>query len=251
VAIDGFAPLLDNLPSALESAHTLSMEQSGQAYGYILYRTTIHGPLEKANLELLGLHDRAHILLDGVLQTIIYRRDPNHSTTLSCSEGTHTLDVIVENMGRANYGLYFEEQKGITRGIALNSQYLFNWQIYCLPFAPLPGLHFTANTAAVSQPAFLRATVHVDTPADTWLDMRGFGKGVCFINGFNLGRFWKDGPQYTLYVPAPLLKSGANEVTVFETDGLRSNSVRFSSGPIFKKENFFVKRVINFFLSRI
>ena len=82
-----------------------------------------------------------------------------------------------------------------------------------LSFAPVEG-EAAAGVPSVSSYAF-----DVDAAADTFLDLPGFGKGFVFINGFALGRFWEIGPQKRLYIPAPLLREGRNDLLIVETEG--------------------------------
>ena len=81
-------------------------------------------------------------------------------------------------------------------------------------------------------PAFYHFELTVDEPADTFLELPGFGHGCVFINGKNLGRFWEIGPQKRLYIPAPLLREGKNEIIVFETDGKAGDGIRFEEEPL-------------------
>lgn len=66
--------------------------------------------------------------------------------------------------------------------------------------------------------------------ADTWVSLAGWRKGVLFVNGVNVGRYWDKGPQQRLYLPATLLTPGANELVVFEQEALRPLSARGGGG---------------------
>jgi len=79
---------------------------------------------------------------------------------------------------------------------------------------------------------FYQATFQVDEPADTYLDTRSLGKGEVFVNGEPLGRFWNVGPQGALYLPAPWLKKGANDIVVFDLEGQPNRSVGFPDRPV-------------------
>ncbi len=129
------------------------------------------------------------------------------------------FDVLVENMGRVNFGPRMETQrKGIGRCVQINGHIHNDWDIYTLPLDNTDKIDF-AKEYKENTPAFYKFTFEADEKCDTFLDFEGWGKGVIFINGFNLGRFWEIGPQKRLYIPGPLLKEGANEIIVFETDG--------------------------------
>jgi beta-galactosidase len=133
-------------------------------------------------------------------------------------------------MGRINYGPDLLDRKGITDGVLLGEQYLFGWTIYPLPLHDLSGLPFeTAD--ALAAPAFFRGTFSVTAANDTFLALPGWTKGVCWINGFNLGRYWVRGPQQTLYVPGPLLRKGENELIVFELHQAGGRMVEFRDRP--------------------
>ncbi len=134
---------------------------------------------------------------------------------LKTSAQSAVLDILVENTGRINFGKQLRgEWKGITDSVTLADRALTGWQIYSLPMSDLSTLHF--SDAPARGPAFYRGSFSLNEIGDTFLDTRGWHKGVAWINGHCLGRVWDIGPQQTLYVPAPWLKRGANEVIVFD-----------------------------------
>lgn len=104
------------------------------------------------------------------------------------------------------------------------------WTQYCLPLDNLEQLDFEAGYDE-GMPAFYRFTFEADEKGDTFVELDGWGKGCVFINGFNLGRFWEIGPQKRLYLPAPLLKDGENEIIVFETEGKVGSSIALMDEP--------------------
>lgn len=210
---------LDVLSKPVRSAAPLPMEAVGQSYGYILYRTRLTGPCPECKLTMHELHDRAQIYLDGASVATVYRND-GETAPLAFGEGEHTLDILVENMGRINYGPRLHERKGITEYISLDYQKHFGWEIYPLELDDLAGLPY-AGTLTPGAPAFYRGEFTVDEPADTYFDSKGWKRGAVFVNGFNIGRYWEAGPQRTLYIPAPLLRKGANELIVFDSHGCR------------------------------
>ena len=105
-----------------------------------------------------------------------------------------------------------------------------NWDHYTLPLDNLDNLDF-AKGYEENKPAFYRFEFTATELGDTFIDMEGWGKGCVFINGFNLGRFWEIGPQKRLYLPAPLLKVGANEIIVFETEGKVRETIVLADEP--------------------
>lgn len=135
--------------------------------------------------------------------------------------------IFVENMGRINYGPLLWDEKGIVGGVRLGQQYHFGWEMYSLPFDNINKIDYGVVDNK-SFPMFLKGNLYIeDTPADTYLYLDGFIKGVAYINGFNLGRYWNVGPQRSLYVPAPILKQGDNEVVIFELEGYNKPEICF------------------------
>jgi beta-galactosidase len=144
-----------------------------------------------------------------------------------------TLDILVENNGRINYGRYLtDNRQGITDKATLNGVELTGWTMYKFPFNSVKNLKYIpVNETLISgwhtlilpadEPAVYAGTFTVTKTGDTWVDMRGFGKGFVFLNGHNLGKYWYIGPQQTLYVPAAWLHKGKNEIEVF--DELKAN----------------------------
>ncbi len=216
-----------HLAKPVSAPNTLTFEQLGLDFGYVLYSTTLRGPFEKLPLNVGGLHDRAHVFVDGELRGIVERdrRDPEILLQLEKGE-TLRLDILVENMGRVNYGPRMFDEKGILGGVRLGQQYHFGWTMYPLAMEGLSALPFEKGAAAFDgEPEFLRGTLHIEgEPADTFLRPQGLEKGFVVVNGFNIGRYYNSaGPQKTLYLPAPLLHTGDNEIIVFESDAVAEN----------------------------
>ncbi|AZN43533.1 glycoside hydrolase family 35 protein [Paenibacillus albus] len=224
VTMTGYAALFDSLDKlSVPVIRTCpeTMEQLGQDYGFILYSTQVIGPLAATRLNLQDVHDRALVFLNGEYKGTIERNNKAHDVLLEIPAGGATLDILVENMGRINYGPYLKDSKGITEGVRLGPQFLYHWTIRSLPLNPLSELVYQSEPATPTQeqPTFYRGQFQVDELADTFLELQGWTKGVVFVNGFNLGRYWEIGPQGTLYIPAPLLREGSNELIIFELHG--------------------------------
>lgn len=214
---------LDNLARPVFSPYPSNMEALGQDYGFILYRTYIEGPVEEQPLLIREVHDRAMVFLDGEYKGTVQRDEEAPEIKVGAPAGHRArLDILVENMGRINYGPWLEDRKGITDRVALNilslyPQTLFGWEIYCLPLRDLSGLVYQQGKEQMpNKPAFQRGSFVVQECAATFVDMSGFTKGNVFINGKNIGRYWEKGPQKTLYVPGCFLKEGENSIVVFE-----------------------------------
>lgn len=224
-------PQADALAAPIRSAQTQTQEELGQDFGYTLYRTTLRGPFTDLPLELGRVHDRAIVFLDGKQLGIVERSRRRDEMRLSMSAGeTAKLEILLENMGRVNYGTKLFDKKGLVDGVRLGQQFHFGWEMLCLSMEDLTGLRWSDSADG---PRFLRGKLTIgDTPRDTFLKLPGFTKGFVLLNGFNLGRYYNPaGPQKTLYVPAPLLKQGDNEIIVFESDDFHSAVVEFVDTP--------------------
>ena len=228
----GLFSVLDKLSASVESIRPRSMERLGQDYGYILYRTDLRTQEHIQRLRLLKANDRAQVFVDGRPAATLYDRELLEEAALDVSfrKGAR-LDILVENMGRVNFGFRLEDQrKGIDQGVVINGKFHDHWLQYPLPLTDLSRLDFSGAWQA-GLPGFYRFTLDVDEAEDTFLDFAGWGKGCAFVNGFNIGRFWDVGPQKRLYIPAPLLKAGENEIILFETEGKTAETIALRGGP--------------------
>lgn len=231
VALTRSAGLLSNLDALSSPIHSdvpRAMEEYGIGYGYIAYRTVLNRDYRDAKLSFESLGDRAQVLVNGKLQGIAYLND-SLEVTVNAKKGD-VLTILVENMGRANFGPKMMRKKGLPGRVLLGGKIHFSWDVYPLPMTDLSGLSFGGDEAEA--PAFYEGTFTVEEPADTFLRTDSFKKGFVVLNGFNLGRYWEVGPQKTLYVPGPLLKKGENTLLLFESDGRKGKAeVEFVNHP--------------------
>jgi beta-galactosidase len=246
------APIFANLPKAIADAKPETMEKYNQGYGCILYRTTIPAG-EAATLEADSIHDFGFVFLDGQRVGVMDRRTNNFKVNLPARGKPATLDILVEAMGRVNFGVgLLNDRKGIHAPVKLGGEELAGWQIFTLPLDAkmLAHLKFRSSgresapsfrsenqsrltsAAAKNSPAFWRATVNVKKTGDTFLDMRPWGKGVAWVNGHCLGRFWDIGPTQTMYLPGPWLKRGKNEIVILDLTGPEKPVVAALDHPI-------------------
>lgn len=233
VALTERAPLFANLEALSRPERRVApepMEALGQGHGFILYRGHVSGPRGGVPLAIREVRDRAQVFQDGHLAGVLERDREPRALTIDVPEGGSRLDVLVENMGRVNYGPELADRKGITEGVLVANQFLYHWDIYPLPLDDLSRLRY-GRADDLDGPAFYRGTFTVEEPRDGFLALPGWTKGVCFVNGLNLGRYWERGPQGTLYVPWPALRPGENEIVVFELEGTRAPQVEFVSEP--------------------
>jgi beta-galactosidase len=215
-ALDEAAPLWSVLGTPVRSEEPRSMEALGQSYGYVLYRTHLVGPQE-AELVIDPVRDYVRAYVNGTLAGTLDRRLGEDRLPLRIPPGPATLDLLVENLGRINFTKALRtEQKGIVAPVRLGGERLAGWEIFPLPPARLIPSHFGGDPG--SGPAVYRGTFSLRRTGDTFLDLRGWGKGIVWVNGHLLGRFWSIGPQRTLYVPGPWLRRGTNTVVVFDLD---------------------------------
>jgi beta-galactosidase len=215
IKLSGYAGVWSNLPKPVRSVNPLCFEDLNQAYGFVLYRTKL---THAANglLRIKEMRDYAIVYVNGAPLATLDRRLKRDSLELKDVPAGAVLDIWVENNGRINYGPFLtDNRQGITREVTLDGQALHDWEMYGFPFSSVPNYKYGV-TPVKGQPALYKGTFSLDEVKDTYLDMRGFGKGFVFLNGINLGKYWQIGPQQTLYVPACWLKKGTNEVVVFD-----------------------------------
>ncbi len=226
-------PLYECLNLLGKTHHSLlpePMEFYGQDFGFINYRCRLNGPF-RGDLNFHDVRDRAQIFLDGRPLGTIYRNEPQPQITVETPRGGAQLDILVENMGRVNIGPKLGlDQKGIAGGVCIWGQLQTDFEVTTLDFRHIPELPFGSFWNTPEIPMLYRAGFEVAEIADTFLEFPGT-KGVVFINGFNLGRYWNIGPGNTLYVPAPLLRQGANEVIVLELHSLKNDCINFVATP--------------------
>ncbi|MEJ2854306.1 MULTISPECIES: glycoside hydrolase family 35 protein [unclassified Saccharothrix] len=195
--------------------HVPTFEELHQHQGFLLHRTTLPGPRPPLPLRLRDLRDRAQLFVDGTPHAVFSRATDPEAVEHAHVPGGVTIELLVEAMGRINYGPLLGERKGIIGGVLHERQYVHGWETTPIPLDTLPDLPWdTGNTT--HGPLFLRGTLTTTAPQDAYLDMTGWSKGVVWVNGFCLGRYWHTGPQRTLYVPQPALIPGDNEITILE-----------------------------------
>lgn len=235
INFDEVAPLFANLPTSRRDEDLKPMELYDQAHGAILYRTQLPTGGD-ALLRITELHDYGLVFIDGKKIATLDRRHNQNSVKLPARASAVTLGLLIDTFGHVNYGGQIHDRKGITERVELvannATQVLRGWDVFKLPLDQEQLAHLKFAKGATDLPAFHRARFKRDQVGDTFLDFSTWGKGVAWINGHNLGRFWNIGPQQTLYCPAPWLKVGQNELVVFESNGASNCTVRGLSEPI-------------------
>ncbi|WZZ05911.1 hypothetical protein YC2023_091832 [Brassica napus] len=233
----------------ITSTNPISMESAGQMFGFLVYESSYISKKSGNILRIPKVHDRGQVFVSclsqdvdgGVLRYIgtteRWNNQPVSIPTTECASNT-SLFILVENMGRVNYGPYIFDEKGILSTVYLDGQILHGWKMIPIPFHNLnqmPNFSFEIQRTkkrskkfelikdvGQKEPALFAGEFSISSvkeSKDTYLSFNGWGKGVAFINKFNIGRYWPSvGPQCNLYVPAPLLKPGRNSVVIFELE---------------------------------
>jgi beta-galactosidase len=214
ITLEDKSSILDLVSTPKKNSTPLTFEDLQQPYGFVLYRTQVQGG-KSGLLKINELRDFGIVYVNGKRQGVLDRRLSQDSIHLSLPKGKVTLDILVENLGRINFGPYLlKNKKGITEQVLFNGEELKGWEMFGLPFDSAPVI--TPNKKTSQYPALKKANFTVEKVADTYFDMSNWNKGCVWVNGHHLGRYWSIGPQQTLYVPAEWLKKGLNEVIVLE-----------------------------------
>ncbi|XP_069389080.1 beta-galactosidase-1-like protein [Paralichthys olivaceus] len=216
----------------VESQYPLTFEEIKQYYGFVLYRTTLPRDLSEPTpliSPLNGVHDRAYVSVNGVFRGLL-ERDTVLVMNVTGQQGD-TVDILVENMGRVNFGSKINDYKGLLSNLILGKDILTDWLIFPLdidgaisrgwPHSDKQSFPDPQREPSAG-PAFYVGTLQPNGLAwDTFIKLREWTKGQIWINGVNLGRYWPArGPQQTLYVPGPLLSTTLpNNITVLELEG--------------------------------
>lgn len=226
------ASLWSNLPAPVVSDKILTMEDLGQSYGYILYRTELKAG-QGGELAIDGLHDYAQAYIDQKLVGTLDRRLDTSRLTLPPMSHDSTLDLLVENSGRVNFTKVIRgERKGITGAVTVAGHEPDRWEIFPLPMNDVNQLRFEAKPC--TGPCFYRGRLDAESLADTYLDTSALHKGFVWINGRPLGRFWDIGPQFGLYTPGPWMERGANALVVFDLRGSATESINTTAKADFR-----------------
>lgn len=223
---------LSRIARRVQNIVPLSMEKLGQGYGYILYESTLEKEGDLETIRLYGANDRACFFMDEKPLITLYDREllSEYAFETPAAKG-EKLSILVENMGRVNFGPSLEKQrKGIDHCVQINGHQHYDWNMYCLPMEDLSGLSFE-KPVQEGEPGFYEFIFTVEEAGDTFLDFTGWGKGCVLVNDFNIGRFWEIGPQRRLYIPAPLLRKGENRILIFETEGKASGEISLCDEP--------------------
>lgn len=218
-----------------------TFDEMGNYQGFGIYRTTVVPASHQQLLQMAEIRDRATVLADGIVVGVMERMDRKNSVVIPA--GTSQLTLLVEDMGRVNYGPRIGEAKGVIGPVRLDGVELQGWQTRPLDFdATLMNqlaetdLENASIDDSIVEPEFIYFEFDLEQPTDLFFDSAKWGKGLVWINGHLLGRYWNRGPQETLYIPAPWLVAGKNQLIIFEVEAIRLPELEFSDrlklGPI-------------------
>lgn len=245
VTMNEYANLFDNLNCLVscskKSETPLPMEKIGWGYGLCLYHTDIDVIKSDDKLNV-DANDMAWVYKDGEYCGKVYRNDKDRSVGLRLDGQKHGIDILVENMGRTNYGPKMREFKGIVSPVTHGLRTLYHWDNSVLPLEDISGLVYQRDKKIKFRktPVFLKGTFTVSgEPKDTFISSAGFTKGFIWINGKLLSRYWDEGPQSTAYIPSVFLKEGVNEIVLLEMDGFSKPVVELKDTPQLDKINIF------------
>ena len=217
VKMTAFTTIWKELPSPIHAAQPLPMESFNQNQGLVVYRTKLLGH-KSGKLTITEPHDYALVFLDGKFIDTVFRDGGKWTVDLPKTDVKDPiLDILVEGMGHINFAQYMIDRKGITDRVTLNGMTLMNWDIFPLPMDE----KFIASLKpkypeGFHEGIFFEGGFELSAAGDTYFDMRNYSKGMVYVNGHHLGRYWKMGPQQRLYCPAGWLKKGKNSIVVFD-----------------------------------
>jgi len=223
--------LLPHLASWTTHDTPPTFDALGAASGFVLYRTEVDLPVGGVLTVGEEVRDRVLVSIAGRPVGVLERE--HHDRAIALPPGTGTLELLVEDQGRVDYGPRIGEPKGLIGGVRIDGALLERWTASPLALDPLPDAALEAlresaptdDPHVLAGPVFALGTFDLAEAGDRYLSLPGFRKGVAWVNGFCLGRYWSRGPQHTLAVPGPVLRAGRNEVVMFELHAAASRSV--------------------------
>ena len=216
IKMTAFASIWDNLPKPINAVQPKTFESLDQNQGFMLYRTTLIGH-KSGKLDITQIHDYATVFLNGKFIGKLDRREDLSTIKIPKSDVKDPiLEILVEGMGHINFGQHIIDLKGITERVTLNGMTLMNWEIFKLPMNDEFISTIKPSTNFSKAGLFFKGSFNLSECADTYIDLSNYSKGVVWVNGHNLGRYWDIGPQKRLYCPAFWLKNGDNEIVIFD-----------------------------------
>ena len=253
ITLEQFVPIDRGIRSRLESRDVKTFEDLNMGWGTVKYSTTLPEIKNQSLLTLKDGHDYAQVYINGKYIGKLDRVLHETSLTLPSVKQGDVLVILVEGMGRINFGRAIKDFKGITDQVLLTTEVnghtatfdLKNWEM-----ATIPDDYETAvnafegpmtlemrHDALTGKMGYYRGYFNLSKVGDTFINMEAWGKGQVYVNGHAIGRFWNIGPQQTLYMPGCWLKKGKNEIIVLDVVGTETPVVEGLNKPIIDQLN--------------
>lgn len=217
------------------SEYPKTFESISQFSGFMIYKTTLDS--SSGELSIPGLKDYALVFADDKLVGVL---DRTHAIFTLNVKNCSKLEILVEAMGRINFGRNVKDLKGIVGNVTLNGEVVKNWEMAGIPLTDLGAIRNTRNgDSFTKQGIFYQGNFYLNqTKADTFIDVsQNWVKGVIFVNGKNLGRYWNIGPQFRLFCPGTFLKEGFNEIIILELQTVEPKGLFVTGEEALKKTN--------------
>ncbi len=256
---------IDDMKMPIHKGELRTFEEMDMGWGAMLYTTRLP-EISKPSTLTADFHDYAQIFINGKYIGKIDRVKNEKSLTLPPVKKGDELEILVEAMGRINFGRAIKDFKGIVSDVTLQAEIDHietTWKPQGWTQIALPDSYEKATDAFVhnidySQPdkgvrigvpikwntdgldlvtkrGYYRGYFNINKVGDTFLNFETWGKGQVYVNGHALGRIWSIGPQQTLYVPGCWLKKGKNEIIVLDVVGPREAVVWGQAEPELNK----------------
>ena len=222
------------LPLAIkktEKGALKTFEEMDMGWGTMVYSTTM--PEIPVKSVLTGdFHDYAQVFINDKYIGKIDRVRNERSLAIPPVKKGDVLTILVEGMGRINFGRAIKDFKGIVGDVVFAAEVdgtEITWKPQVWQNAIIPDDYEIAKEVfdkglvnenqLMGKIGYYRGSFNLKKVGDTFLNMEQFGKGQVYVNGYAVGRFWNIGPQQTLYIPGCWLKKGQNEVIVLDVVG--------------------------------
>ena len=241
--LNEFAGIDNGIVKTVESRDILSMEDLDMGWGSMKYSTLLPEIPGESVLTLTECHDYAQVFIDGKYVGKIDRVKNEKSIRIPAVRKGAVLTILIEAMGRINFGRAIKDYKGITKEVTIQSVVdghivswnLKNWKISTLPDDydnAVKALNEAKSNVNIQngipgKAGYYRGYFNLKKTGDTFLNFEAFGKGQVYVNGHPMGRIWRIGPQQTLYIPGCWLKKGRNEVIVLDVVGPKTAPISF------------------------
>lgn len=227
--------VLDEISYKTTSKYPETMEEAGDGLGYMLYRTKVHKDSSIEKFRIVDARDRVKMYIDGEHVYTAYQQEIGDTFEAELQSEDPQIDILVENMGRVNYGyklLASTQRKGLGQGLMQDLHFVQDYEQFHIQLEQLNKEHFEEEWIK-DTPALYRYVFMLNEANNTHIDVSAFSKGVVLVNGVNIGRYWNVGPTASLYISKTLLHEGENEIIIFDTEGTYNQEINLVKEPKF------------------